>query len=777
MKKKNDNKGRVIKVLNIIFVFICHVMAVLLFLNLKDYYHLNPTIFLSAFGILACLLLIVDILLLESHISNGKVLRFFIIVVSLLLLGVTSAGVGAAYYLKNSIKGAVNSDPVQYETIKGAVVVYNNKYSDLKQLNGKTLGLIESSDSSSYSYIGKEVLEQEGINVNYKSYNDTTSLIVALASEEVDAIIASDTYKVSLQIDEALKKYADSVSDIYTFSKEVEMKNNVSSSMDITNTPFNILLIGFAPNSDYSGLADAILLATVNPNTHEVSIISIPRDSYVPIACANNSKDKLTHARGYSRGCLVDSVANLFGQDINFYAEINFKGLVDVVDAVGGIDVYNPIAFTGQNSDLVRGAYIVDVPQGDVHLNGEQALAFARERHAFENGDFDRNKNQMQVIQQLLIKIMKKADMSMIINLLDIAGENFTTNLSVNQITKFFNYVSSAKSDVEVNSNLGYFQIITNQLLGYGSMSYNYSLELPLYVAPVYQESLSWAKNYISKIKADNISTKINNQFTFAYTDTYYDPASPTTFTEERVHETMPDFVPTLTSMTLKQVIDWCNKVGLPLNIEYVTEGDPGYVPNSEGKVLSQSYPYGKLVSVIDSITIRAIPYANEEDLVPDFVGSSLASVNQWAEANGYTVDVTYVETLDYSYNYLVSSQDLVAGTSKYAQNAISVVVYQYTAQPVPSSALSSLAGGIGSWTRGDISSWANSYLVLGYYNEGSSVATEDPNLDGKLASYYFSSGASSPLENDTLIYSMYSYTAPEPDPQPDPQPEPGEGE
>jgi LCP family protein required for cell wall assembly len=159
---------------------------------------------------------------------------------------------------------------------------------------------------------------------------------------------------------------------------------------DLTSEPFTVLLIG---NAD--GLSDTMILCSVNPISMRVTMSSLARDSYVPITCYGGAYNKLNSANAVSRDCLISTIEELVGVSIDYYVETNFEGVVEIVDALGGIVVDNDTEFVGQTSSSTRGTYTVWVPAGDdVVLNGEQALAFARERYAYATGDFARQEHQ-----------------------------------------------------------------------------------------------------------------------------------------------------------------------------------------------------------------------------------------------------------------------------------------------------------------------------------------------------------------------------------------------
>ena len=202
----------------------------------------------------------------------------------------------------------------------------------------------------------------------------------------------------------------------------------------ITKEPFVVYLSGVDTRGDLTEKArsDVNILAAVNPVTKQVVLINTPRDYYVDLA-GTNSKDKLTHAGLYGVQTSMDTLGNLYGVDVQHYIRINFAGFINIVDALGGVDVYSDQAFTSVGSP---GYYDpTTFAEGWNHLDGKAALAFARERHAFKTGDVQRGINQMKVIDAMLNKIKSPALLMGFSKIMDSAADCFVTSLSQNQIS------------------------------------------------------------------------------------------------------------------------------------------------------------------------------------------------------------------------------------------------------------------------------------------------------------------------------------------------------
>ena len=202
----------------------------------------------------------------------------------------------------------------------------------------------------------------------------------------------------------------------------------------ITKEPFVVYLSGVDNRGELTEKArsDVNILAVVNPKTKRVALVNTPRDYYVDLA-GTSSKDKLTHAGLYGVETSMATLGNLYGVNVEHYIRINFAGFINIIDAIGGVDVYSDQAFTSVGSP---GYYDpTTFAEGWNHLDGKSALAFARERHAFASGDIQRGINQMKVIDAMVNKLKSPALLMGFSKLMDAAADCFVTSLSQDQIT------------------------------------------------------------------------------------------------------------------------------------------------------------------------------------------------------------------------------------------------------------------------------------------------------------------------------------------------------
>lgn len=204
-----------------------------------------------------------------------------------------------------------------------------------------------------------------------------------------------------------------------------------ASSVDVTEDSFNVYITGIDQWAREKGMdlerSDVNMIMTVCPRTRKITLTSIPRDAYVPLH-RTGTMDKLTHTGIYGVDETLNTVHDWTGLDLNYYVKVNFTACVGIIDAIGGVDVYSPVAFS---SAISRYSY----DEGWNHLDGREALYFARERKAFNEEDQLRVKNQLRVIKAMLNKLLSsKTLLTSYGELMDVISEDMETNMPVSDI-------------------------------------------------------------------------------------------------------------------------------------------------------------------------------------------------------------------------------------------------------------------------------------------------------------------------------------------------------
>jgi len=245
---------------------------------------------------------------------------------------------------------------------------------------------------------------------------------------------------------------------VTTFEQE-QARN--TSDIDITQQPFSIFIQGIdARDSDINspGLSDSNIIVTFDPKSGHITTLTTPRDSFIPIPCAGFANDKLTHSGGIGGAeCTKATLENLYGIELNYFVRINFNGVVSIVDALGGIDVdvpvnqmnvFNP---TVCEQDSQGRPNTICWTEGEVnHFDGEQALAFSRNRHNQDGGDFYRGRNQQIVISAIINRLRNINNLDTINALLSSVSDNMATNLDRNSIISLYEIMIGLSNQINL---------------------------------------------------------------------------------------------------------------------------------------------------------------------------------------------------------------------------------------------------------------------------------------------------------------------------------------
>ena len=487
------------------------------------------------------------------------------------------------------------------ESVSTSLVVYSEggtqTLTEVAQLNGKTVGYAAGTHTAE---LGKSRLEGEGINASFEEFQDYSSLLLALFNEQIDCAVLPTNYQTMFGNEAGMEGFLANTASLLDFEETITVQNTSGSDKDLTKDPFTVLLIGSA-----DGLSDTMILCSINPISMKVTMSSFARDSYVPITCYGGNSSKLNAAHAVSRDCLIATIENLSGVKVDYYVDTNFKGVVEVVDALGGIVVDSPIEFVGQNSDSERGSYTVWVPAGeDVLLNGEQALAFARERHLFSTGDFARQQHQQEVIGAILRKIMRTRDINTLLNVMDAAGDNIQTNMSLQQMTGFMNFVLQKANRYYDQEHVEKIILMQgSRVTGYSSGLWDEGLQMSLYIYRLWQGSLADTRKAIERNTV--LTTPIEHDPALQWSvnwDFYYPSISAEVYNETMIPSDVPTTIGNYVGRNIGTLQSFCDAQGIPLSITYVA--DP---TQAEGTITSQSVPAGTSIGSITGVAATVV--------------------------------------------------------------------------------------------------------------------------------------------------------------------------
>lgn len=552
------------------------------------------------------LVLLFLILILEVYkvIFKGK--KFFILIFGIILLALfigESYAVGLISGFYNSINN-IYKETYTYST--SMVVLKDDKYNDIDDIKDSKIGMINNNLSIDGYVIPKEIIEKENLDSRNEiiEYDSISEVIGALYDKEISAALVTSTYVSVMANVDGYQNIKDYTKVIYSKSKTIKKDNSIN--VKDANDPVSILLMGIdSTENDISKIssfnADSLMLLTFNPNTYNTTILSIPRDTYTTIPCiSSNPKTKITHSGWYGETCVVKTVEALMDIDIDYYAKINFKGVVSLVNAIGGIEVDVPYSLCEQNSNREWGSKTVYIEKGLQTLNGEQALALSRNRHypnevaemasscpTYNEGirnDFVRGQNQQLVINSLVNKIIQTADINKLYSIIDIIGNNVDTNVKINTMLSYYNVVK--KLALNSNSKISFERLY---LSTYGKTIYDELMKLPLSDQIYYGGSLNAIVNEM-KINLGLKEPSLIKTFDFSINNQYV----LSVIGKGTFNQTDIDTVPNFKNQDKSIAEAWAITRNIKLSIVYedITEG-------IDNVIIKQSIPSSYIVSNI----------------------------------------------------------------------------------------------------------------------------------------------------------------------------------
>lgn len=443
-RKKKKNK-RPISNFMTIFMIVC--LALLIFQIIK--LNLLPAkliVLVSLVMIILCL-----IILLILHFKAKKFLpRILAGFVALCMC------VGLAYgnyfiYKTDNTFDVVTSLADSKATTTSIVVLKSSSIKKESGLKGKKIGTILDMDKKTTKRMLDD-LNKDNIKYTTKDYSNLDELMEAFYSGEVDAICLNEKYRDILHETQAYFTFQTDTRIVHqnVHYTKVEKNDNPSDPVnDISKDAFTVLVSG---NDSYGSLqdsntrSDANLLLTVNPKTGTILMTSIPRDYYVELVCSDDdpelacpegSYDKLTHSGLMGVKSTEETIEKALGIKINYNVRINFSSVVNLVDALDGIDLDIK---KGEEVDIFYVNSQPGLSVGKHHVDGETALAFARERHAYLDGDNQRVRNQQKVFKAIFNRIVSPKMITNYGKFMDALAVAFDTNLSGDEISKFVKY-------------------------------------------------------------------------------------------------------------------------------------------------------------------------------------------------------------------------------------------------------------------------------------------------------------------------------------------------
>lgn len=467
-KEKNKNPNRkspLIRVISIISILLA--IALIIKVIKIDILPLNFEITILG----AVLLLTLILFIFYNFTSHSKIARvfggFMIIVVTL------SYGLGYFYLYKTAgMLSTISTSSSGSGTKLGSlsdemtnnvsvIVMKSSNYSSLKDLSGKKIGTTSELDTKSTEKSLEDI--KKTIDFDQEDYPNYYQEMTDLYDGTIDAVVLDESSRGLVYDIDQFQDISQVTKVVHTTSYKTPREHAIVDSkhpVDVTKDPFTIYFSGNDSFGDIqeTGRTDSNMLVTVNPKSHRILMTSIPRDYYVPVACAEDAadgcpdgqKDKLTHTGLYGVQTTISTIEDFMDIDINYYVRVNFSSLTNIVDAIGGVDVN-----VGQGlavDQFYTDGTVGGVVEGENHLDGQKALAYARERYAYEDGDMQRVKNQQQVLKAIIKKVKSPSMLLNYTSLIDAIGSAIETNMPSSSITNFVKFQLASNSDWKFES-------------------------------------------------------------------------------------------------------------------------------------------------------------------------------------------------------------------------------------------------------------------------------------------------------------------------------------
>ena len=431
--------------------------------------------YLLAAGLVALLLFLIIFPPLYSH-KTRKGQRVLAFVLSFVIGAVYLFGVK---YLMNTIDFMSQITKISLSDEYYVVVRDDDMFNEIADIQGETVHAFNS--SSTFEEAIEELKKRVEVEVVLESdLNQTMTDLLSGTSNVV--LVASGSYDTYNDENEGFDDYT-KILDSFKIKRQI---NDISKRVTVTKEPFNIYITGIdtAGTIDVTARSDVNMIATVNPNTRTILLTSIPRDYYVLLPDVE-AYDKLTHTGIVGANYTIETIENMIGIDMNYYVKVNFSTVVALVDAIGGIDVVSDYSFVSS-----IGGYYFEEGLNE-NLTGEQALAFARERKSFSDGDFQRNKDQQIVLSAIINKVSQSS--TLLWNYGDILN-SIEGNLEMNMTSEDLRALIRLQT-----SDMSSWNIVNQNIIGTPNSQYCYSLGYYASVVLQDQESINQA---VEKIRA-----------------------------------------------------------------------------------------------------------------------------------------------------------------------------------------------------------------------------------------------------------------------------------
>lgn len=473
------------------------IMLSVVFMGLLAMTKMVPTIYMLIIGIVLAVIVAIIWLLVWHTRYTGRFIGGTVLAV--IMIVILAFG---GFYINKTRSAISNISGETTEVTQMAVYVKSDDAADsVEATAGYTYGILSSLDRENTDGAVAHLNSEFGTEVQTKEYAGLTELADGILNGEVNAMLLNSGY---LSVYEDMDGYTDFSTKIKEVGT-VDVESTIQSAEESTpiepittangGKVYTIYLSGIDTRGEMTAKSrsDVNIIATVNTDTHEILLVSTPRDYFVPLSISGGAPDKLTHAGIYGIDVCMDTLGMLYDIDINYYFRINFGGFVKVIDALGGITVNSDYDFDSKN---ILGYHF---NKGENYVNGEQALIFARERYAFQEGDRQRGKNQMEVIRGVVKKALSPEILTSYSSILSSLDGCFGTNITYEEIAQILQ---------QQLTNGGDWTIVSYSVNGTGATEKPYSMSQKAYVMVPDYSTVDKAKSLMEKVRNGEVVTQ-----------------------------------------------------------------------------------------------------------------------------------------------------------------------------------------------------------------------------------------------------------------------------
>lgn len=309
----------------------------------------------------------------------------------------------------------------------------NFKNVDMKDYADAVYGTTIETDTTNQQYALKQLKQLCGKQVQTIDKNALSDAVQAFYDNHTDILIMSEALAGTISDIQGFENFETDTKILYSFDRPIDASASDTVAVDMTRKPFTIFFGGNDTTGALSleGRTDVDMTVTVNPNTHQIIISNLPRDSWIKNPYYNDKRDKLTHLGLAGIDNTLKGLGNIYGIEIPNYMIVNFDTFMVIIQALKGVTIDNPYAFTA-----IDGQYF---PEGTIGLDGAGALMYVRERQNLPDGDFGRNMHQQIVMRAMIEKLCSPDIMMQINSIIDGMNGMFLTNISMNSIWALVN--------------------------------------------------------------------------------------------------------------------------------------------------------------------------------------------------------------------------------------------------------------------------------------------------------------------------------------------------